>query len=127
MGFYGIEATKQEHDQQRQAAHLADTRAKAAAVSTFSLNPDETDRLTHVSKNPRQIDRAALKSLAAVLHESRRLEDAMGAAPLLPAARAQLTLFEHFVTEARGGAGPAPSARGAVGKSVRAIRGLAAQ
>lgn len=50
----------------------------------------------------RQIDRAALKSLATVLHESRRLEDVIGAAPLLPAARAQLALFEHVVVEARG-------------------------
>jgi tetratricopeptide (TPR) repeat protein len=56
----------------------------------------------HVSKSPRQIDRAALRSLATVLHESRRLEDTIGAAPLLPATRAQLTLFEHLVTEARG-------------------------
>jgi hypothetical protein len=124
VGFYEIEVAKQEHDQQRQAMHLTDVRAKAdawrtgrpamaipeslsatpyaASSSVFSLNPDETDRLVHVSNNPRQIDRAALKSLATVLHESRRLEDAIGAAPLLPAARAQLTLFEHLVVEARG-------------------------
>jgi tetratricopeptide (TPR) repeat protein len=121
---YEVEIAKQEHDQQRQAAHLADVRAKAdawrisppattileplpsvlyaASSSVFSLNPDETDRLAHVNSNPRQIDRAALKSLATVLHESRRLEDAIGAAPLLSAARAQLTLFEHLVVEARG-------------------------
>lgn len=123
-GFYEIEVAKQEHDQQRQATHLADVRAKAdawrtgrptmaileplfpapyaASSSVFSLNPDETDRLAHVSNNTRQIDRAALKSLTTVLRESRRLEDAIGAAPLFPAARAQLTLFEHLVVEARG-------------------------
>ena len=123
-GFYEIEVAKQEHDQQRQATHLADVRAKVdawrtgrpamttpeplppaphtAPSSVFSLNPDETDRLAHVCNNPRQIDRVALKSLTTVLHESRRLEDAIGAAPLLPAACAQLTLFEHLVVEARG-------------------------
>jgi Helix-turn-helix domain len=123
-GFYEIEVAKQEHDQQRQSKHLADVRAKAdawrtgrpamtipeplspapyaASSSVFSLNLDETDRLARVSNDPRQIDCAALKSLATVLHESRRLEDVIGAAPLLPAARAQLTLFEHLVVEARG-------------------------
>jgi tetratricopeptide (TPR) repeat protein len=123
-GFYEIEVAKQEHDQQQQATHLADVRAKAGAWRTgrpamaipeplppapytasspaFSLNPDETDRLTHASNDPRQIDRAALKSLATVLHESRRLEDVIGAATLLPAARAQLTLFEHLAVEAWG-------------------------
>lgn len=68
----------------------------------FSLNSDEADRLMYVGDNPRQIDRAALKSLAVVLHESCRLEDMIGAVPLLPASRAQLTLFEHLVVEARG-------------------------
>jgi DNA-binding XRE family transcriptional regulator len=122
--FYAIATTKQEYDQQQQAAHLAEVRAKAdawrsgraaggitggctvapdtASSLTFSLNPDEAGRVMHVAEHPRQIDRAALKSLAVVLHESRRLEDAIGAVPLLPAARAQLTLFEHLVVEARG-------------------------
>ncbi|MGH3921356.1 MAG: hypothetical protein ACRDTT_00475 [Pseudonocardiaceae bacterium] len=66
------------------------------------LNPDETARLVHIRNNPRQVDRVALKSLATVLHEWRRLEDKIGAAPLLPSARAQLILFEHLVVEARG-------------------------
>lgn len=122
-GFYEIAASRQEHDQQQQAAHLVDVRAKAdvwrsgrpaaenieafilapdaASGLTFSLDPDEADRLVYVAGNPRQIDRAALKSLAVILHESRRLEDMIGAAQLLPAARAQLTLFEHLVIEAR--------------------------
>jgi tetratricopeptide (TPR) repeat protein len=73
-----------------------------AASYAASLDPDEADRLAHISSNPRRVDRAALKSLVAVLHESRRLEDMIGAAPLLPSARAQLTLFEYLVVEARG-------------------------
>jgi transcriptional regulator with XRE-family HTH domain len=115
--FYEIEAAKQEHEQRQQAAQLADVRAKADAWragrsiekitdagtdSAFSLNPDETDRLAQLGNNPRQVDRAALKSLATMLHESRRLEDAIGAVPLLPSARAQLSLFEQLVVEAHG-------------------------
>jgi tetratricopeptide (TPR) repeat protein len=73
-----------------------------ASSSIFSLNSDETDRLAHVSNDPRQIDRAALKSLVTIRQESRRLEDVIGAAPLLSAVRARLILFEHLVVEARG-------------------------
>ncbi|MGH3800838.1 MAG: helix-turn-helix domain-containing protein [Pseudonocardiaceae bacterium] len=119
-GFYEVEAAKQGCDQQQQAAHLADVRAKADAwrsgrraegiVDTFTLASDtasgstfdEADRLAYVADNPRQVDRVVLKSLAVVLHESRRLEDAIGAVPLLPAVRAQLVLFERLVVEARG-------------------------
>jgi transcriptional regulator with XRE-family HTH domain len=117
-GFYELEATKQEHQQKQQAAYLADVRAQAdawragcpvgeeapdpAGPTVFCLNPDDADRLAHVSDHPRHIDRAALKSLATVLHESRRLEDAIGAVPLLPSIRAQLSLFGQLVIDARG-------------------------
>lgn len=67
-----------------------------------SLDPDSADRLEALYERPRGVDVGALRSLAHVLHESRRLEDSIGAAPLLQPMRAQLTLVEGLVVDARG-------------------------
>ena len=122
--FYEIETAKQEYEQKRQDAHLAEVRAKVdalrsgrptgeitadstvsesdAAEPAFFLDSDEADRLAYISDNPRQLDRPALKSLTVVLHELRRIEDTIGAGPLLVPARAKLALFERLIIAARG-------------------------
>jgi len=70
--------------------------------SQLALDEDTSDRIDHLQVRPRGVDEGALNSLARVLHESRRLEDSIGAAPLLLPMRAQLTLMEGLVVDARG-------------------------
>jgi len=66
------------------------------------LTPDDAHRLMRLAGNPRQIDHPALNSLAVVLAESRRLEDVIGAAPLVESMNGYLRLMERFVLDARG-------------------------
>lgn len=69
-------------------------------VATTSLfSPGELARLR---ERPRSVGQDALHSLAHVLHESRLIEDRIGAAPLLEPMRGHLTLVEGLVTDARG-------------------------
>ena len=98
------EDTVEEPDKASRGHPNSGSGAEVGDTATLSpcLDPDERDRLVHVRNNPRQLDGAALKSLAIVLHESRRLEDEIGAAPLLGSAHAQIALFEDLIVEARG-------------------------
>jgi hypothetical protein len=62
----------------------------------------EPDQLAQLRERPRDVNQDALRSLAHVLHESRRLEDRIGAAPLLEPMRGHLTLVEGLVVDSRG-------------------------
>lgn len=66
------------------------------------LDHDSLARIGELYKRPRGVDESALNSLALVLDESRRLEDSIGATPLLQPMRAQLTLMEGLVVDAHG-------------------------
>lgn len=60
------------------------------------------DRLAYVAANPRRVDRAAIAALADVLDAQRRLEDTVGATPLVPAVTAHLNVITQLVREAHG-------------------------
>jgi transcriptional regulator with XRE-family HTH domain len=80
-----------------QLAVLVTTRSAIAP-----LDPDDEDRLRRVACRPRTVDQAALRSLAAILGEQRRLEDAVGSGPLLAPVAAQLDVVEALVADAHG-------------------------
>lgn len=75
-----------------------------ALQSPATLHGPATDRerLAHVARVPRAVDRAALDALAGVLAATRRLEDTVGAAPVLLPARAHFDLLAELAAEARG-------------------------
>jgi transcriptional regulator with XRE-family HTH domain len=111
--FVELEAAKAEHEHQTRERKLTAVRAKAArfraqggelvvAETTHPLDPDEQVRIADLRTRPRMVDRAALRSLATMLAEQRRLEDVAGAGPLVQPMRAQLRLVENIVIDARG-------------------------
>ncbi|WP_158883912.1 helix-turn-helix domain-containing protein [Amycolatopsis anabasis] len=71
-------------------------------ASTTVLNPDDFGRLAYVAERPRAVDSSALGSLAAVLAESRRMEDTLGARAVLEPALGYFQLLECLVVDARG-------------------------
>ncbi|WP_052745655.1 helix-turn-helix transcriptional regulator [Allosalinactinospora lopnorensis] len=66
------------------------------------LNEDDRDRIARSVAAPSRIDARTVEALAEVLAAQRRLEDAVGPAAILPAARAQLDTVSGFAREARG-------------------------
>lgn len=59
----------------------------------------DRERLLWVAGHPRRLDRATIDSLALVLAEQRRLEDALGAASLVRVVDAQMATIVRLVTE----------------------------
>ena len=80
---------------------------QSANPAATVLTPDDNDRLAHVADKPRTVDSHALDSLAKVLAEQRRLEDAMGAVAVLEPTRGYTQLMERLVLDARGPSRPA--------------------
>jgi transcriptional regulator with XRE-family HTH domain len=66
------------------------------------LNADDRDRLTYVAGKPRSVDPATLTSLAAVLAESRRMEDQLGARIMLQPTLGYLRMLETLTLDAHG-------------------------
>jgi transcriptional regulator with XRE-family HTH domain len=66
------------------------------------VSPDDEERLTLAAARPARIDDGVVESLAVILAEQRRLEDAVGSAPVLYAVRAQLAALAGLVAGARG-------------------------
>ena len=66
------------------------------------FTPDDEERLVLATRRPARIDRAVIESLSVILAEQRRLEDAIGSAPVLYAVKAQLRTVAGLVAEARG-------------------------
>ena len=58
-------------------------------------------RMTSVVKTPASVDVAALSNVAMMLASTRRIEDSVGAAAVLPAVRGMSAMTETFVRESR--------------------------
>lgn len=74
----------------------------AAAVRTPPPVVVDAERVAHATDHPRGADRSAVNALHGVLAHMRRLEDAMGAQPLLAATAGPLQIVENLADEARG-------------------------
>jgi transcriptional regulator with XRE-family HTH domain len=83
-------------------SHLHGDGALTAAAADIVRSNGHTDRLAHVAAAPRTVDAAAVDALAGVLANMRRLEDTVGAGPLLTATAGPLRLVETLADEARG-------------------------
>lgn len=68
--------------------------------------PDDAERLLLAARRPSRADPAVVEALATVLAGQRRLEDRIGAMPLIPTACAQLQVVDVLVSDARGGIRP---------------------
>jgi transcriptional regulator with XRE-family HTH domain len=82
-----------------------DTGGKLADMiieASDSLTPDDCDRIEHIVTKPRTIDRIAIESFAAILAHQRRLEDQVGAGPLIVPVVAQLAVVEALLRDACG-------------------------
>lgn len=75
--------------------------ADALPRSPAPRSPDDRERLALAADRPRRVDRAAVCALADVLAATRRLEDAVGSAAVLPGVRRHLTLARCLLTDAR--------------------------
>lgn len=73
----------------------------AAAAHIVRANGN-TGRLAHVAAAPRTVDTASVAALAGILANMRRLEDSVGAGPLIAATAGPLRLVENLADEARG-------------------------
>jgi tetratricopeptide (TPR) repeat protein len=62
----------------------------------------DADRVGFVTRNPRSVDPAAVDALGEILAHTRRLEDSIGAAPLISAVGTHLRMIESLADEARG-------------------------
>lgn len=71
------------------------------------FTPDDEDRLVAAVHRPVRVDPHVVGSLAAILAEQRRLDDAIGSAPVLQAVRAQMSIVQHLAAEVRGSVRPA--------------------
>lgn len=110
--FHEVEAAKAGYEQRVRGDELAEAKTKAIQLRhggglslptvAASLDRDQQTRLDDLKLRPRLIDRGALQSLVTVLAEQRRLEDVVGAGPLIQTMRAQLQLMENIVIDARG-------------------------
>ena len=65
--------------------------------------PVDRERLVAVSARPALVDRETVEALGAVLARQRRLEDAVGSAPMIDPGRAHLGLVARVLREARAG------------------------
>jgi transcriptional regulator with XRE-family HTH domain len=73
----------------------------AAAAAQPAANGDAS-RLAYITAAPRTVDGASVDALAGVLANMRRLEDSVGARPLIAAIASPLRLVESLADEARG-------------------------
>lgn len=81
--------------------------AALAAPPVPAASPVDGDRLRHVAERPYTLDRSTIDALHRVLADLRRLEDALGAAPLITAAAGPLRLVNTLAEDARGAVRPA--------------------
>jgi transcriptional regulator with XRE-family HTH domain len=74
----------------------------ALVQEVTSLDRDELDRLDYTMAHPHRADTAVVSSLRLVLMGQRHLDDSMGAAAVLPAARETLKTVESLVMSTTG-------------------------
>ncbi|MBV9012108.1 MAG: helix-turn-helix domain-containing protein [Pseudonocardiales bacterium] len=80
------------------AWEAADALPKAAAVP---VGPEDRERVALAARQPRRIDAATIGALADVLAATRRLEDQIGSAAVLPGVRAHRALACGLLADAR--------------------------
>jgi transcriptional regulator with XRE-family HTH domain len=80
------------------AWEVADALPRGAAVST---DPQDQERVALVARHPRRVDVATVSALADVLAATRRLEDQIGSAAVLPGVRSNSALVLSLLADAR--------------------------
>ncbi|MCD0449822.1 transcriptional regulator [Actinocorallia sp. API 0066] len=75
---------------------------RAFADPPVELDGDQRERLTLAVAKPARVDTAVVESFAQILAAQRRLDDTLGPAAILPAARVQAATAETLLREARG-------------------------
>ncbi|MGH3871076.1 MAG: helix-turn-helix domain-containing protein [Pseudonocardiaceae bacterium] len=77
---------------------VADAFPRAAAVVT---DPQDRERVALAARHPRRVDAATVSALADVLAATRRLEDQIGSAAVLPGIRSNRALALSLLADAR--------------------------
>jgi transcriptional regulator with XRE-family HTH domain len=104
----GIKAPTADVAARLDAALGVDGELSRMVVNTRApLTPDDEDRLTAAAHRPRQVDHTVLDSLGILLAEQRRIEDTVGAVPMIAPVVGQLTVVSSLVKEARNDVRPA--------------------
>jgi transcriptional regulator with XRE-family HTH domain len=80
------------------AWEAADAVPRAAAVPA---DPEDRERVALAARHPRRVDAATVGALAGVLAATRRLEDQIGSAAVLPGVRCNRALASSLLAEAR--------------------------
>ena len=84
-----------------EAVLFAEAEQEASAWLVSGNGSVDQERIVAVSARPALVDRGTVEVLGAVLAQQRRLEDAVGSAPVVDAARAHLALVARLLREAR--------------------------
>ncbi|MFY1673371.1 helix-turn-helix domain-containing protein [Plantactinospora sp. WMMB334] len=74
----------------------------AALVTDTALDPDTAGRLDWMAARPRTIDAPAVDALHAILDQQRRLDDAIGAVPLIDPTTCHLDIVRAALGQVRG-------------------------
>ncbi len=80
------------------AWEVADALPRAAAVP---VDPEDRERVALAARHPRRVDVATVSALADVLAATRRLEDQIGCAAVLPSIRSNRALARSLLADAR--------------------------
>ena len=80
------------------AWEVADALPRAAAVPA---DPEDRERVALAARHPRRVDTATVTALADVLAATRRLEDQLGCAAVLPGIRSNRALARTLLADAR--------------------------
>lgn len=90
------------------AARLDDALAAGGRLAALvhPVSTPDAGRLAYVADNPSRVDPATVDALGELLALQRRLEDSVGAAAVVPMARAQTDLVTTLVRESRGSIRP---------------------
>jgi transcriptional regulator with XRE-family HTH domain len=81
------------------AWEVADALPRAVAVPA---DPEDRERVALTARHPRRVDAATVSALADVLTATRRLEDQIGSAAVLPGVRGNRALARSLLADARG-------------------------
>ncbi|MEF3115272.1 helix-turn-helix transcriptional regulator [Streptomyces chrestomyceticus] len=81
--------------------HLLGAEGALVTVAA-SLTPDDRGRISRAIARPARLDRQAVDALAGVLAAQRRLDDAIGATPLIHPTEVQLLTVKQLLRDARG-------------------------
>jgi len=74
----------------------------AALVTEHTVDPEAAARAAYAVARPARLDRAAVAALRTILAQQRRLDDAIGAAPLIAPTMTHLDVVRRALAESRG-------------------------